>query len=216
MSDNVLGLDLSRYREGVPLKTAKQQGVRFILTKCSEGTAYTDPEYFRYQADSAAKGLPFGGFLYWRFIFEAVAQAKYYCSKLLEHGAVQFPPIVDVERLYNVKEGTTDQVLVSVQANRNHLQIVLNVIEEELGVKPMIYTNYESWRVLMGNWDIWDEYELWVANWRTIGAPLLPLPAKAWKVHQWTNAYKVEGYTRGLDADWYNGNEGDFEIQLIE
>jgi len=214
MPDYVLGLDVSHYREGVPLKTAKQQGVRFVICKTSEGTSYTDDQYFNYQADCANKSLPFGGFMYWRFIFDAVEQAEYYNGKLLEHGPVQFPPMVDVERFYNVKEGTSDQPIVSIQANRNHLQIVLDTIENGLDFTPIIYTNWATWRSLFGDWDIWGKYDLWVANWRTSGAPLLPVPATDWILHQWTNTYKVEGYTRGLDADWFNGNEGEFEAQV--
>ena len=211
MADYVLGLDLNRYRDNVPLKTAKGQGVRFLLCKCSEGTSYTDHTYGPYQVEAKARYLPFGGYLYWRFQFDAVGQAQYYVDHL---GEVQFPPIVDVERYYNVKAGTKSDPIVSIQANRNHLQVVLNVIEDKTGLVPMIYTNYATWRALFGDWDIWDKHLLWVANWRTGHNPYLPFPQKRWLIHQFTNVYKVTGYLRGVDANWFNGNEATFEAQL--
>lgn len=127
---------------------------------------------------------------------------------------MQFPPIVDVERIFNVKYGTKSTPIVSIQANRNHLKIVLDTIEEKTGLVPIIYTNFATWRALFQDWDIWDEYELWVANWRLGHSPYLPFPQKRWLIHQFTAAYKVEGYNRGLDANWFNGNEGELEKRL--
>jgi lysozyme len=193
MTDYVLGIDLSRYRDGVPLKTAKQQGVRFLICKATEGTDYIDHTYKPYQAEAKSIGM-------------------YYCEQL---GEVQFPPIVDVERINNTKPGTRLPI-VSIQSNRNHLKIVLNVIEEKTGLKPMIYTNHATWQEQFGNWDLIKEHEVWVANWRLGHSPYLPEPATEWHLHQYTSIYKIEGYYRGVDGNWFNGNEGEFEQQLVE
>ena len=42
MADNVLGLDVNRYRVGVPIKQAKSQGVRFLIAKASEGLTWVE------------------------------------------------------------------------------------------------------------------------------------------------------------------------------
>jgi GH25 family lysozyme M1 (1,4-beta-N-acetylmuramidase) len=148
--------------------------------------------------------------MYWKFSVDAVRQTNYYLDNI---GEVQFPPIVDVEREYNVRPGT-NQPIVSVLANRNHLGTVLSLIEEKTGIKPMIYTNYASWLYLFGNWDQILNYPLWVANWRTAGEPYLPKPAVKYDLHQWTRLYRIAGYYRGVDANWFNGNEGDFEAYI--
>jgi lysozyme len=212
MSDKVLGLDLNDYRKGVPLRQAKRQGVRFVINKATEGTEagwnVVHSTLEEYRNECRVLGIPFGAYLYWRFRANAVEQAKFYLKHL---GKVQFPPIVDVERTNNVKIGTKTVPIVSIQANRNHLKVVLDTIEQETGIKPMIYTNWATWRYLFGDWDLVNEYSLWVANWRSYGEPLLPVPAKEYILHQWTSVYKVVGYTRGLDANWFNGNEAEFE-----
>jgi GH25 family lysozyme M1 (1,4-beta-N-acetylmuramidase) len=206
--DKVLGLDLNRYRIGVPLKQAKKQGARFIICKATEGLNWVDPAYKAYQEQSKKVGLPFGGYMYWRFNADAVKQAEFFLENL---GAVQFPPIVDVERINNTKKGSKTKPIVSVQANVNHLKVVLNVIEEKSGVRPMIYTNYASWNYLFGNHPMIQDHPLWVANWRKSGEPYLPKPAKDWELHQFTANYRVDGYPRGLDANWFNGDEEKFE-----
>jgi GH25 family lysozyme M1 (1,4-beta-N-acetylmuramidase) len=212
MSDKVLGLDLNDYRKGVPLRQAKSQGVRFVINKATEGTesswnlVHDTLEVYRAECESL--GLPFGAYLYWRFKYDAHEQAMFYLKHL---GKVQFPPIVDVERINNVEYGTKTVPIVSIQANRNHLKVVLDTIEQETGMKPMIYTNWATWRHLFGDWDLIQEYPMWVANWRWSGEPLLPVPAVTYVLHQFTSQYKVIGYYRGVDANWFNGNEAEFE-----
>ena len=209
MADNVLGIDVNRYRVDVPLKQAKSQGVRFVLGKCSEGTSWVDPSYEPYKLESKNKNLPFGGYLYWRVIYDAAEQAAHFVKTL---GETEFPPIVDVERYLNVIYGTRTP-LRSIGANVNHLRTVLNEIERLTERKPMIYTNFGSWRGLMGDHPMINEYEVWVASWRKL-APYLPVPLEKWTLWQWTANYRIEGYYRGVDGDYYNGNEADFEAWL--
>lgn len=211
MADNVLGIDLSDWRLGVDLKSAKQKSVRFCISKATEGTSMVHKALEEYRAKAEAIAMPFGGYMYWRFIHDPVEQAKFYCEKL---GVVQFRPIVDVERYNNRREGGGP--LVSVQANINHLAIVLNTIEEVTGVQPMIYTNWATWNELFGNTKVFSHYELWVANY---GRPTPYLPDGGWStwvMWQWTSAWVLEGYPRGLDANWFNGNDGAFETYLAD
>ena len=208
MTDKVLGLDLNDYRKDVPLKVAKQQGVRFVINKATQGTTILHVTNEIYRRECKALGLPYGNYMYWRFVVDAVAQVEYY----LEHiGEVQFPPIVDVERLFNTRPGTKTQPVVSVLANRNHLGTVLSELEKRTGIKPMIYTNYATWFYLFDNWRAILNYPLWVANWRAFGDPYMPKPAVNYDLHQYTNNYKVAGYYKGVDANWFNGNEAAFE-----
>jgi GH25 family lysozyme M1 (1,4-beta-N-acetylmuramidase) len=216
--DKVLGIDLNDYRKGVPLRQAKQQGVRFVINKATEGTEsgwnLVHDTLEIYRADAKLLGLPFGAYLYWRFQFDAVEQAEFYCKHL---GKVQFRPIVDCERTNN--RGSGGGPIVSTQANINHLRVVCEKIFEITGVKPMIYTNWATWKELFGNstWFADNGYELWVASygwWRT--SPLMPIGFAAWRLWQWTSAYKIEGYYRGVDGNWFNGNDAAFEAYIAQ
>ena len=75
----------------------------------------------------------------------------------------------------------------------------------------MVYTSFDSWQVLTGNSEIIAAYPLWVANWTTAANPMLPAGAEDWVFWQDSNQYKVEGYSRGLDHNRFNGNESKFE-----
>lgn len=214
--DYTLGIDLNDYRKNVPLKTAKQQGVRFVINKATEGTE-AGPNWLHstleiYRAESKQLGLPFGAYHYWRFAFDAVAQAEYYCKHL---GEVQFRPIIDCERINNRAAGGGP--IVSVQANINHLRVVCEKVYEITGVKPMIYTNWATWNELFGNttWFNDNGYELWVASYR-LYAPYMPKGWGTWKLWQFTSAYKIAGYYRGVDGNYFNGNEAAFEAYIAQ
>jgi len=213
MADYVLGLDLNDYRKGVPLKTAKQQGVRFVINKATEGVEdgwnVVHSTLEEYRKASKDVNLPFGAYLYWRFAYDAVKQAELYCKHL---GKVQFPPIVDVERINNRREGGGP--LVSVQANINHLRIVLDTIKDITGLDSILYSNWATQNEIFGNTDVFDN-EKWVANYGR-PSPWLPEAWDSWLIWQFTSAYYISGYSRGVDANWFNGNEGAFEAKLAE
>ena len=209
MTDNVLGIDVNRYRKNVPLVQAKIQGVRFLIGKCSERLAWVDPTYGYYKKAAKSRNLPFGGYMYWRVLYDAALQAKHFVNTL---GETEFPPIIDVERYLNTFYGT-NVPLKPINFNRAHLRIVLNEVERLTDRKPMIYTNFASWRTIMADDPIINEYPVWVANYgRT--TPYLPMPLKEWTLWQWTSTYKIEGYYRGVDANYFNGNEAAFETWL--
>lgn len=214
MPDYVLGLDLNDYRKNVPLRQAKRQGVRFVINKACEGTEDGDNWVHVtneiYRKECAELGLPFGNYMYWRFAYDAVEQAKFYLKHL---GKVQFRPIVDVERINNRRSGGGP--LVSVQANINHLRIVLDTIEEATGIEPEIYSNWATWNEIFGNTKAFDSNRKWVANYGR-STPYMPIGWDEWDRWQWTSSYHIEGYSRGVDANYHNGNEGEFETYLAE
>ena len=207
--DFVQGMDVNHNRAGVPLKPFKQNGGRFVLAKCSEWETL-DVTYLDYQKESASYYLPFGGFLYWRVDYDPLSQARFYCENL---GKVQFPPIVDFEKPFNVQaDGKTP--LKPPTENVKHLKIVVSeILKITNKPKIMLYTSYNAWEVLAANDPFIKEVILWVANWGR-NTPLLPVGATEWCVWQDTNTFTVEGYPKNLDGDKFNGNEAAFEAQI--
>ena len=202
IADYCLGLDLSHHRPDLDLKAAKAQGIRFIITKATQGDYRFDEWYEHYRDQSKAKGLPFGAFHYWTTDVDPMAQAKYFFDHVGDD--IDLLPVLDVEKYGN--QGKLSQAVAAQHVHDN-----LSEIEQLFGRQAMIYTNRDSWQVLTGNSPIIAAFKLWVASWTTAASPALPIGASEWTYWQYTNNYRVEGYSRGLDADRYNGNEGQFE-----
>ena len=200
--DLVEGLDLNRYRPGVDIKTAKQQGIRFIITKATQGTTIYDPEYENYRDEAKAKGLPFGAYCYWQAGVDPIAQAQYFFDHV--GNDIDLLPILGVEKYGN-------QGVLSQSAAAQHIHDTLLEIERLFERAAMIYTNRDSWQVLTGNSPIIKEFALWAASWTTSSTPVLPIGAVTWVIWQYTNNYRVEGYSKGIDGNRFNGNEGEFE-----
>ncbi len=200
--DLVEGLDLNRYRPGVDIKTAKQQGIRFIITKATQGTTIYDPEYENYRDESKAKGLPFGAYCYWDARTDPIEQAQYFFDHVGDD--IDLPPTLDVEKYGN-------QGVLSQSAAAQHIHETWLDSERLFERAAMIYTNRDSWQVLTGNSSIIKRFALWVASWTTASTPALPIGAITWVIWQYTNNYRVEGYSKGIDGNRYNGNDGEFE-----
>ena len=202
IADHCKGLDLNHWRPNLDLKAAKQQGIRFIITKATDGDDFEDDWYEHYRDESKAKGLPFGAFHYWRANADPHVQAKWFYDHVGDD--IDLLPKLDVEKYLN--EGELPPAVAAQSIHDTLLEI-----ERLFERKAMIYTNRDSWQVLTANSPIIAAFPLWVASWTAAANPVLPIGASEWVFWQYTNNYRVEGYSRGLDADRYNGNEGEFE-----
>lgn len=206
VADYVLGLDLNHWRPGLDLKSAKQQGIRFIFTKATQGDYFYDPTYEHYRDESKAKSLPFGAYHYWDARISPIDQAKYFFDHVGDD--IDLLPVLDVEKYGN--EGVLSQ-----SAATQHIHDTLLEIERLFKRNVMIYTNRDSWTVLTGNSSIIAKFALWVASWTTALSPALPHGASEWVFWQFTNKFSIPGAPHaGYDGDRYHGNEAEFEAYV--
>ena len=206
VDDYVLGLDLNHWRPGLDLKSAKQQGIRFIITKATQGDYFYDSEYEHYRDESKAKSLVFGAYHYWDARISPLKQAAWFFEHVGED--IQLLPILDVEKYGN--EG-----VLSTSAAGQHIHDTLLEIERLFKRNAMLYTNRDSWTVLTGNSSIISKFALWVASWTTATSPALPYGASEWVFWQFTNKFAIPGAPHsGYDGNRFHGNEAEFEAYV--
>jgi len=198
----ILGIDLNHYRPNVSLEAAMEQGVGFLISKCSQGEVL-DETYLGYQAEAKGLELPFGGYCYWDAKIDPIKQGAYLAHNI---GETELLPILDVEKYGN--QGILSQVNAVA-----HIKSTLETINTLTERAVMIYTNKDSWQVITGNAPIIADYPLWVANWG-VSSPNLPIGANNWVFWQWTNSYNIGGYIKGVDANYYNGDAAKFQEYL--
>lgn len=213
LTDFALGLDLNRYRQGVDIKVAKQNGIRFIICKATQGTSPPHPDqiptYEDYRDQSKLRNLPFGAFHYWSAHSDPIEQAKHFYD-IAGGGQLDLLPKLDCEKYGN--EGVLSQS-DAAQSIHDTAQEIERLFASDYApgmVECEIYTNRDSWSVLTGNSPIISAFPLWVASWK-VGDPTLPIGAEDWLDWQYTNQYQLPGYSRGLDANRFHGNEGALE-----
>ncbi len=137
-------------------------GCPLVITKCSEGTGYTDPTYQGF-ADRArtVPGLIFGS-----YVFEDAAPADAQIAHYLNAAHLQpgdLQPVVDAEKL-----GLTRQEVFDA----------LHDLEAR-GYTPILYASVAFWRDVLGSPLYW---WLWIAAYRST-LPAMPNGAKlfAWQ-----------------------------------
>jgi GH25 family lysozyme M1 (1,4-beta-N-acetylmuramidase) len=203
IADYCLGLDLSHHRPNLDLRAAKQQKIRFIITKATQGDYRFDEWYEPYRDQSKAKSLPFGAFHYWDAAINPLKQAKYFFDHVGDDPDLL--PIWDIEKYGN--QGVLPPATAAQQIHDG-----LQETEQLFGREAMIYTNRDSWQVLTANSPIIAAFPLWVASWTTAASPYLPIGALEWVYWQYTSRFSIPGAPHaGYDANRYNGNEGQFE-----
>jgi len=204
-ADYAEGLDLSHWRANAPLADAKANGIRFIITKATQGDYFIDELYEPYRKESQRLSLPFTGYHYWDAAIKPLDQGEYYDDHTGDDHSML--DVIDVEKYGN-------QGVLSQDAAAQSIHDTAEEIQQRKGREVMVYTNRDSWTVLTGNSPIIATFPLWVAHWTGASQPTLPIGANEWVLWQYTNQYKIPGYQTNYDGNRYNGNEGAFEAYL--
>jgi len=209
--------------------------VRFAFIKATQGDGdYKDPDHFINSDNAIAAGLLTAPYHFYIEGDSPFGQAQYFKNN---SQAGLLPPVLDVEKppwyqlITMMREGEipkakrTKAVMqwLSGNANAVNVKATVQTIEGLFGVKPLIYSNLDSWK----NWVVGDKswagaYPLWIAGyWYTYFKdwmiaylnnknPVLPAPFIVWEFWQFTAYAPGKDYgaaSASLDLNFYNGDE---------
>src|SRR4051812_42186719 len=199
---SVPGVDVSHYNGSPDWSMVKQDGVKFVIAKATEGTSMQDATYPVNKDQIEALSLPFGAYHFARpdkAAGDAVAEADYFVAYAQLTGN-NLIPVLDLEATGGL---ATARLTTWVKA-------WLTEVHAKLGVKPMIYTTPSFWISYMGNsrWFADHGYRLWIANWTSAAAPKVPAGnwgGRGWTMWQYDNGGTVTGVDGDVDLDRYNG-----------
>lgn len=176
-------------------------GIRlgFAFIKATEGTSITDPFFKRNWKRAREAGMPRGAYHFFNPKKDGKSQAKHFIKKVqLQPG--DLPPVLDVEKGWNVKKEKLQQEI------RSWLQEV----EAAYGVKPIIYTYvtfYEKY--LKGSFD---DYPLWIAHYFQQHSPRIH---RDWQFWQHSESGRVNGIVSKVDFNVFSGDSIAFRELLI-
>jgi len=212
------GIDVSHWQDdkSTPQKMnfvkAKAMGAKFVFIKVSERGGM-DEDFFINWKNAKDAGIPRGGYHFLRWDLSGLLQARIFCD-LLKDDPGELPPVCDFEA--PIKDGIYPSNAILAQ--------FLETVKSILGKKPMIYTSPGFWNSYgknktTGKFDAsWSYYLLWIANYTTASAPLMPEPWKSanipWLFWQHSNTgdgLKFGAESKAIDLNWFNGNQADLE-----
>ena len=139
-----VGIDVSHHQGFIewPRVRNDRPDIQFVYVKFTEGASHFDSRAPRNFSGAHSVGYPVGGYHYFRMTSGAREQYEYF-TKVLDIAIIGYRhvliPMVDVE--------TADGH--PVQEVQDSLQVMLDLLEEHYGKKPMIYGTMRSYNTLL-------------------------------------------------------------------
>ena len=204
----VIGADVSSYQAEINMNKLKEQNIEFIYIKATEGSTFQDGRFAENWENAARAELSSGAYHFFSYDSEGRTQAENFIRTVGTDLKGRLLPAVDVE-YYGDKEKNPPEKEDVVR----ELRIYPEMLEEEYGVKPLIYTRSDIYeKYLKGEFD---EYKKWMSSLYT---PLSWSYKDDWYIWQYLNRGKLEGYTGGemsIDLNVLN-KEKELDDLIIE
>ncbi len=171
------GIDISQYQNTVNWTQVGNANVKFVIARASSGDNYADPQYANNRAGAAAENIPFGAYHYAKpngTTQDAIDEANFFVATAAPANG-DIIPVLDLEQTGGLSRGRLEDWVAAW----------LNRVENQTGVKPMIYTSPYFWQTAIGNSTRFArrKFPLWIANW-DVSKPTVP--ANNWSGHGWT------------------------------
>jgi lysozyme len=188
------GIDVSKHNGEINwAQIAKAQidtnTLEFVYIKATEGYWYIDPQFLDNWYSARAVGIKRGAYHFFRPRWNPRFQAWLF-KIMVSQKEGDLPPVLDIES----DEGLSDEEVTA--AAKKWLQLV----ENQHGIKPMIYTNLNYYnRIVKGKLD---DYPLWIAQYRG-EKPNLP-DSVAWKFWQMSDKATINGINEKVDINVVN------------
>ena len=187
---NAKGVDVSHHQgDKIDWQQFRAAGISFCFLRASVGLD-TDDVYQLNHSRAGEVSILRGSYHYLFSEADQKAQAQVF-AQALRPG--ELPPVVDVEQ-----SGLTEE----------KVRTFIDEFEALTGQKLIVYTSQSKWHELVGRNTPWASgRDLWVANYRESGEPLLPNAWNNWTFWQHTDQGRLPGYHSNLDLDIFSGDE---------
>lgn len=183
--DGTLGLDVSHHSGQIDWTEISHGEYGFVYLKATEGVDDADPLFDQHWRALEGSRLRRGAYHFYVTEDDPEEQARFFLSHV-ELGPGDLPPVVDIEL---IGKGTTGDVAAN-------LQRFLDIVERELGVTPIIYTDVDFWNQHFPA--SFGRYPLWVAEYG-VEEPRIPHGWTRWHLWQFEEDAVLPGVEKGAD-----------------
>ncbi len=207
-SQTILGIDVAHHQGVINWQLVSADGKVFAYVKATEGMTYTDPKFITNITNGNSAGLIMGAYHFARPDNNTANQdANNFISVANSYiGNGKLPPALDLEDVEGLP--TLDSQFSSTELS-NWVEQWLVIVENQTGIKPIIYTTSHYANYLNNSLD---SYELWIAKPNTSAtSPPTNLGIwNDWKIKQYSWEGSVQGISGFTDLNSFNGSTNDF------
>lgn len=174
--------------------------LKFVFLKATEGRTLVDKDFKTNWKLAKDKGFVCGAYHFYLPNRDPEDQAKLFCENVkLSDG--DLPPVCDFE----IPSSMPKDKLT------NNIQIFLDKLQKNYGVKPIIYTNRKLYHKLFK--DYFPEYNYWIAQYEASDVDESIENLVFW---QHSKEGKLPGHKGPFDYNVFLGDEDDFNTLLIK
>ena len=185
--NSTIGVDVSSYQANINMNKLKEQNIKFIYIKATEGSSKQDDKFAENWENAKQAELLSGAYHFFSYDSEGKTQAENFIKTVGTDIKGRLLPVVDVEYY-----GDKEQNPPNKEDVIRELKIFLEMLEKEYEVKPLIYTEADLYdKYLKGEFD---GYKKWMSSLYT---PLSWNYKDDWYIWQYLNRGELEGYTGG-------------------
>lgn len=151
--DKIWGIDLSHHQKTIDWEVlVKKNRPDFIYLKATEGSTHHDAKYKRYLKKSREFDIPVGAYHFFSYQSRGKLQAQSFI-KFANIRKGDLYPVLDVEFCKNMKN--SDWIITEIKQ-------FCKEIEKELGVKPIIYCEFDYFKKYLIK--DFKEYNYWISD----------------------------------------------------
>ncbi|MEM9555952.1 MAG: GH25 family lysozyme [Acidobacteriota bacterium] len=200
------GVDVSHFSGAVDWERVAAAGYEFAYVKATEGVDSLDPLFAQHWSALESSGLRRGAYHFYVTEDDPEEQARFFLDTVA-HGPGDLLPAVDVEV---VGHGTRPDWPTD-------LLRFLDLVEAELGARPIVYTGPKFWRIHLESHsaaaDIARSF-LWLAEYG-VDAPQVPSAWPTWQLWQWRGNAAVDGVEKDVDLSRLNDSLDGLDALVI-
>jgi len=204
----ILGIDISHHQGSINWTQVYNDGKVFAFVKATEGVTYNDPRFVTNMNNGNNAGVVMGAYHFARpDNNSAIDEANHFVNIAGNYISDGFlPPVLDLE---DPNSNTHLDNLYSSAQLTTWVLDWLTEVENQTGVRPIIYTNSHYAGYLQSSVNV---YDLWIA--KPDGSPTNP-PSNLgvwndWKFKQYDWYGSVNGISGNVDLDVFHGSMQDF------
>lgn len=204
-NDTTFGIDISHYQDFMVFDSLMLMNgsiaIEFVVLRATMGDDGVDKKFKLYWNRLDDREFVRGAYHYYRPWENPERQAQSFLKNIeLKSGDLR--PVLDIEK---IGRNQTKEALIA------DLQIWLDLVEEEYGVKPIIYTYYYFYRDnLSGEFD---DYPLWLANYNNVDEPI---EREDWQFWQFSQNGIIPGVPHKVDLNIFNGARWQLEKYTLD
>ncbi len=178
--------------------------VTFAYIKATESASKVDPTYYNHYQQAKRHLVSRGSYHFFSMLSSAREQAENFLSNSLYESG-DLPPMLDVEVKNQLGKGK--KLAPSVKKMRDSMLEWLSIVENKLGVRPIIYTSDKFYTDFIKPDSRFWIYGVWIARYYNVKPR-----NEEWVLWQMTDQARLPGMkgSEHIDIDLFDGNIEDF------